>query len=211
MSLVLAVLTKLLYYELQAEQKRHALRRSKMAGLSFALSHSILFCSLVAMGSLLHDVSAARMWDSTQRALFPIFSALFLLSISILSLSHEGVGRGLRILKKEVRVGVRISFAFILLVLGILDSLCNGNEGIFTDCEMIAFVVGLFSIDFGVEFYGSKFSKVKCGCSDKAERPCLQRIVSEQVALKRTQSAINPMTYEPRIDSIDSLDVRLAT
>ena len=218
MSLVLAVLTKLLYYELQAEQKKHALRRSKMSGLVYTLSHSVLFCSLAAMGSLLHDVSAAHEWDSTQRAMFPVFSSLFLLSISILSLSHEGVGRGLRVLKKEVRVGVRISFSVVLMLLGIVDFMSH----CFSDCEHIGIVVGLFSIDFAVEFHGSKFSKIKCGCSKTAERPCLQRIVSEQIALKREQSAINPMATptqsidSSRISSIDGsiesgvVDVRLS-
>ena len=75
MSLVLAVQIKLLYYELQAEQKTHALRVSKLAGYTFFFSHSLLFGSVAGMGSLLHIVSAGGEWDVTQRVLFNLFAA----------------------------------------------------------------------------------------------------------------------------------------
>ena len=74
MSLVLSVQVKLLYYELQAEQKTHALRVSKLAGYLFFFSHSLLYGCVAGIGSLLHVVSAGEGWDHDQRLLFPIFA-----------------------------------------------------------------------------------------------------------------------------------------
>lgn len=74
MSLVLSVQVKLLYYELQAEQKTHALRVSKLAGYLFFFSHSLLYGCVAGMGSLLHVVSAGEDWDDNQRLLFPVFA-----------------------------------------------------------------------------------------------------------------------------------------
>lgn len=190
MSLVLAVQTKLLYYELQAEQKTHALRVSKMAGFVFFLSHSVLFVCLVGMGSLLHDVSAGLEWDKDQRSLFAVLSGVFLFAISGLSVAHEGVGRGLRRLKKEIRIGVRLLIGSLLITIGVCDSLMD-----FSDIVNISCVSVLFGIDFAIEFQGSKFSRKACGCEGAAEAPCLQRIISERKELLRQQSAaaVNPM------------------
>ncbi|GMI09379.1 hypothetical protein TrVE_jg1319 [Triparma verrucosa] len=189
MSLVLAVQTKLLYYELQAEQKTHALRVSKMSGFAFFLAHSILFVCLVGMGSLLHDVSAGLVWDVDQRRLFALFSGTFLYAISGLAVAHEGVGRGLRLLRKEIRIGTRLLIGSILITIGLLDG-CH----VFTDVENIVVVSVLYFLDFAIEFQGSKFSKKACGCEGAKEAPCLQRIISERKDLLRQQSAaVNPL------------------
>ena len=117
-----------------------------MAGFSFFLSHSLLFVCLVGMGSLLHDVSAGLTWDEDQRCLFLIFSGSFLFAISMLSLAHEGVGRGLRLLKKEIRIGVRLIIGSILIAMGALDGMMPYNDSV-----SIIMVVILFGVDFVIE------------------------------------------------------------
>ncbi len=203
-SLFLAVMTKLLYYELQSEQKRHALRISKIRGFGFFASHTFIYLLLVAMGSLLHDVSAGSEWDGTQRAVFSVASGGFLWAVAILTCCHEGVGRGLRQMKKEARVGTRSAIGLVLVVAGAMDGFGLGG---FTDLEIIGFTILSYTVDFFVEFEGSKFSKEKCGCVDGADAPCLQRIISEQIAISRPHTLeIQGGIEEGREESVDSLD-----
>ena len=182
-SLALAVQTKLLYYELQGEQKRHALRISGRRGMMFFLSHLFVFMFVVMVGSLLHEVSGGGRWDATQKGLFLVASGGFQVSMSWLSLCHEGVGYGLRVLRKEYRVGARLVLAAVLVTLG-----CAANE-LLGDCECIVLVMAVFAIDFLVEFNGAKFSREKCGCDVRGEAPNLARIITASTNLSRQATA----------------------
>jgi low temperature requirement protein LtrA len=190
-SLGIAVQTKLLYYELQGEQKRHALRIDKMRGFGFMASHLFVFLFLVACGSLLHCVAGGHGWDYDQRSLFLISSGGFLCAMSVLSLCHEGIGKGLRLLPKEHRMTVRLTLAFVLLLVGALIAVLPNDLSNLGDCEAISLVMIVFAVDFSVEFYGSKFSKKKCGCSLLGETPCLQRIITQAASVAASSSNNN--------------------
>jgi len=160
MSLLLSVLTKLLYYELQGEQKRHAIRVSVKRSMIFFMVHAFIYTSLVGMGSLLHVVTAGVDWDSEQKLLFLILAGVYLLSISVMALTHEGVGKGLRRVRKEVRVSMRITLGILLIVIGVI--IFNSDGGI-TDTTIVSVVSFGFLLDFLFEFEGIKFSNQKCG------------------------------------------------
>lgn len=126
-----------------------------------------------------------------------------LASVSLLCVAHEGVGRGLRRLRKEWRIGIRLSASVALMSLGIAAGCAKSNV---SDICVVLIVSAVFAVDFAVEFEGSKFDASKCGCDEKAEAPCLQRIISERNDLIRQQSAaVNPVIAGGRESSIDSL------
>ena len=122
--------------------------------------------------------------------------------------AHEGVGRGLRRLRKEWRIGIRLAASVALVSLGIAAGCAKSNV---SDICVVVVVSAVFAADFAVEFEGSKFDKSKCGCDERAEVPCLQRIISERNDVIRQQSAaINPVNSVMeaaggRESSVDSL------
>jgi len=118
LTIAIAFLIKMLYFDVGQSAHfpgcAHALKRSKIAGRIWILIHIPLNMAIVLMGSALENFVSEGFMDQQNQWLFCGSVTAVLMFLAVIHLLHRGGGRGLRRIRKKIRIIVRTLGAAVI-------------------------------------------------------------------------------------------------